>query len=214
VATASGTDRGFDDVAADPGRISAPEALTATEGTRSDGVELAWSAASATSGRTHTYQVIALNESRAPAMSSNLAAGARAAAMITGYEVARDDGDWRATGLRRRSSTRKRRSARSPRRPRRRRATRVLTRACASCASRPSRRPGPPCIGCGRRPPAALPLRRRRRSAFEAWGTWSLTSGSARSAMRTRATRLCPTWPEHTGSTPSRPSVEAGSTGR
>ena len=98
VATASGTVRGFDDAAADPGSVSAPEALTATEGTRSDGVELAWSAASATSGRTHTYQVIALNESSAPVMSSNLAAGARAAAMVTGYEVARDDGDWRATG--------------------------------------------------------------------------------------------------------------------
>ena len=52
----------------------------------------------ATSGGAHTYQVIALNESSAPVMSSNLAAGARAAAMITGYEVARDDGDWRATG--------------------------------------------------------------------------------------------------------------------
>ena len=97
VATALGTVRGFDDAAADPGRVSAPEALTATEGTRSDGVELAWSAASATSGGTHTYQVIALNESSA-VMSSNLAAGARAAAMVTGYEVARDEGDWRATG--------------------------------------------------------------------------------------------------------------------
>ena len=98
VATVSGTVRGFDDVAADPGHVSAPEALTATEGTRSDGVELAWSAASATSGRTHTYRVIALDESRSPAMSSNLAAGARAAPMITGYEVARDDGDWSVTG--------------------------------------------------------------------------------------------------------------------
>jgi len=97
-ATVSGTIRGFDDVAADPGHVSPPEALTATQGTRSDGVALAWSAASATSGRTHAYRVIALDESRSPVKSSNLAAGARAAPMITGYEVARDDGDWSAIG--------------------------------------------------------------------------------------------------------------------
>ena len=76
-------------------------------------------------------------------MSSNLAAGARAAPMITGYEVARDDGDWRATGPATTVVDGRHRSARSPRRPRRRRATRAPTRACASCASRPSCCPGP-----------------------------------------------------------------------
>ena len=142
-------------------------------------------------------------------MSSNLAAGARVAAMITGYEVAREDGDWRATGPATTVVDEEAPPARLPRRPRRCRATRARTRACASCASASSCRRGLPCIACGRRPPPRFPavgagVRRSRRGGRRLLPVGALGRRRGR-GLRTSARHGRSHWFDA-----ARPSVAAG----
>jgi alpha-tubulin suppressor-like RCC1 family protein len=83
--------RSFEDVTAEPGSVSAPSALTATQGTRTDAVGLTWSAAPTLAGASHDYQILALRGDGS-AVSSDVASGSRAAPAIVGYQISRDDG--------------------------------------------------------------------------------------------------------------------------
>jgi alpha-tubulin suppressor-like RCC1 family protein len=96
LATLGPTARTFDDSTAEAGTFSAPASLTATRGTRTDGVELVWTAAAAAAGAAHVYQIAALDG--AATVESNPATGQRAAPAMIEYELSRDGGPWQSVG--------------------------------------------------------------------------------------------------------------------
>jgi len=86
--------RSYDDLTAEAGTWSAPDGLTASQGSRADGVELSWMGSKATH-RAYRYQLFADNGG-----ASNQPLGSRAAPELLGYDVRRDaGGSWEQQGL-------------------------------------------------------------------------------------------------------------------
>jgi len=84
---------GYEDFDAEPAVIAPPEGLTATKGTRRDGVQLEWRRGSREVTHLYTVEALTAEGGEAPVA---LAAG-RALPPL-GYEVRRDGGPWSAVG--------------------------------------------------------------------------------------------------------------------
>ncbi len=85
----------YDDTAVSPGALGAPAQLTASQGTRTDGVELRWSPpATALPGDAHGYSVVAIYGDW-PSATPPPVTGRRAAPQVVGYDLNRDgDAQW------------------------------------------------------------------------------------------------------------------------
>ncbi|WP_082343095.1 RCC1 domain-containing protein [Vulgatibacter incomptus] len=85
----------YADTTAMPGELGPPASVTATQGTRTDAVEVSWRVP-AIGAPPHAYAVVASTSAGIRA-SANVVGG-RAAADVIGYEVRRDDGEWMGAG--------------------------------------------------------------------------------------------------------------------
>lgn len=92
------TETTFDDVEAGAGGLPTMPVVEATKGSFTDRVNLSWSAASTSSGTTHTYHVVAIS-SAGDSEPSASDTGFRAAYPVLGYDIRIDGQSWTDLGM-------------------------------------------------------------------------------------------------------------------
>jgi len=91
----------FEDADAEAGKVEPPKGVTASDEAFTDKVAVSWAAGTTAAGKAHAYAVRPLylqGSSPVPGPGSNVAMGSRAAEVIAGYDVSRDNGDWVSAG--------------------------------------------------------------------------------------------------------------------
>jgi alpha-tubulin suppressor-like RCC1 family protein len=97
LATVAATSSSFEDTAASAPTLGEPLVLTASDGTRSDGVELSWRGALTGAGKSHGYRIVA-NYATGDSAPSTEALGSRLG-VFSGYDLSRDGGaTWKDVG--------------------------------------------------------------------------------------------------------------------